>query len=126
MTVLPRLCICWGLLLLVGCGSSSAPLASVQGQVRYRGQPVAGGTIVFSPDSECGCRGPLACARLDEEGRYRLLSDGKQGAVPGWHRVTVAGTAELTLPEHFLDPELSGHRFEVRPDGPNVCNLILE
>lgn len=121
-----RVCLCCGLLVLVGCSSSTAPLVSVQGQVRYRGRPVAGGTIVFTPDDQRGGRGPIACARLDDEGRFRLLTDGRQGAVAGWHRITVAGSGTVHLPAELLDPELSGQGFEVRPDQPNLCTLELQ
>ncbi|MFO0928805.1 MAG: hypothetical protein U0736_17590 [Gemmataceae bacterium] len=126
MTGPSRICLLYGLLLLAGCSSSTAPLASVQGQVRFRGRPVAGGTIVFTPDEQRGGRGPIACARLDDDGRFRLTSDGRQGAVAGWHRITVAGTGAFHLPGELLDPELSGQRFEVRSDQPNLCNLELE
>jgi hypothetical protein len=121
-------CFAWWLLFLVGCHRSDNPLAPVQGQVFYRGQPLAGGTIVFTPDPERGGRGPQAWAEIKAEGRFDLSTDGKRGAVPGWHRITIAASkANRTgrLPARYRDPELSGQRFEVKPDQGNVCTLHL-
>ena len=69
--------------LLAGCSRPDAELAPVQGQVFYRGRPLAGGTIVFTPDPERGGHGPQAIAEIGTDGRYTLLTSGKKGAVPG-------------------------------------------
>ena len=43
--------ICGALLLpLAGCGQDGGKLAPVRGRVFYRGKPLPGGTIVFTPD----------------------------------------------------------------------------
>jgi hypothetical protein len=123
----PRTWIVWGLLLLVGCGrgGGGANLTPVQGRVFYKGEPLAGGTIVFTPDQEHGGRGPQAWAKIDADGRYRLTTDDRHGATPGWHRITVACSASQ-LPPRYRDPELSGQRFEVRLDRANTCDLHLD
>ena len=79
-------------LALAGCGGE-AKLAPVEGRVLFRGQPLRGGTIVFTPDPDRGNSGPLATAEIGADGRFVLTSGGKPGAVPGWHRVTVAPPA---------------------------------
>jgi hypothetical protein len=116
------------LVLAAGCGSGETERVPVYGQVYYRGQPLAGGTLVFTPDTERGGRGPLALAEIGADGRYSLRTDGQPGAVPGWHRVTVApsGADPAGLPRHYRDPERSGLSREVRPDRANVIDLHLD
>jgi hypothetical protein len=118
----------WFLALLpLGCGQSGSPLAPVQGRVFYRGQPLLGGTVVFTPDAERGGRGPQAWAEIDAQGNYTLRTEGKNGAVPGWHLVTIAAPGQGDeLPARYRDPERSGQRVEVKRDGANRCDLHLE
>jgi hypothetical protein len=113
-------------LLLAGCGRGETGLVPVSGRVFYRQRPLAGGTIVFTPDPERGGRGPQAMARIGPDGRYRLMTGDKAGAVAGWHRITVAPAREQALPSRYRDPELSGQRFEVRPSSPSECVLHLD
>jgi hypothetical protein len=133
-----RLSLCWGLVLLAGCGRSEPALTPVQGRVFYRGQPLPGGTIVFTPDPHRGGHGPQAWAEVGADGRYSLRTGGKKGAVPGWHLVTIAplrsrgsprgadAATPLALPARYRDPELSGQRVEVRPERVNQCDLHLD
>jgi hypothetical protein len=123
-----RTYLCCGLVLLAGCSRSPPALAPVQGQVFFRGQPLPGGTIVFTPDPQRGGHGPLAWAEVRDDGRYTLVTGGKKGAVPGWHRVTVAPPrrASAFLPVRYRDPELSGQHVEVKADRANVCDLHLD
>ena len=92
-----RCCVCC-LVLLAGCGRSAAPLAAVSGQVFYRGQPLTGGTIVFTPDPERGGSGPQAWAEIKADGRFQLLTDAQgrhAGLAPRHHRPVPGG---LLLP----------------------------
>jgi hypothetical protein len=114
-----------GLLLalaVLGCGRDDK-LTPVRGQVFYHGRPLAGGTIVFTPDAERGGRGPLACGEIGADGRYTLHTGDKPGAVPGWHRITVAPVTSpaqtaappaLDLPRRYSDPEQSGLLREIK------------
>jgi hypothetical protein len=118
----------WALLLtlLAGCSRTDGDLPAVEGRVFYRGAPVAGGTVVFTPDPDRGGSGPLATAEIDNDGHYALKTNGKAGATVGWHRVTVASRDPAALPRRFADPELSGQRREVKPGAPNTIDLNLE
>jgi hypothetical protein len=119
----------WGLVLVLaaGCGPGGVERVPVHGQVLYRGKPLAGGTIVFTPDAERGGRGPLAVGAIDAEGHYFLRTGDNPGAVPGWHRITVAATApDTSLPRRYRDPEHSGLSRQVQPDMPNVIDLALD
>jgi hypothetical protein len=124
-------CLAWGLLLAAtGCGSRAAPLTPVSGRVYFRGQPLAGGTIVFTPDPERGNKGPQAWAEIDAEGHYQLATNGQPGAVSGWHRITVAQFAARpdspSLPRRYRDPDLGEQLFEVKPEQPNQHDLHLD
>lgn len=137
----PSLFGCWTLVFCCasGCGSHEVPLTPVTGRVLYRGQPVAGGTIVFSPDRERGGKGPLAWSAIDAQGKYALSTDGQPGVAPGCYRITIAGaparidpdaetpaTVPSTLPRRYSDPDLSGQLCEVKSGQNNVKDLNLE
>lgn len=107
-------------LALFGCGRDDK-LTPVHGHVYYHGKPLAGGTIAFTPDAERGGHGPLAYGEIDADGRYSLHTGDAIGAVPGWHRVSIApagGTPVPTvdLPRKYGDPEQSGLLREVKSD----------
>lgn len=112
-------------LLLAGCGGKPA-LVPVTGRVFYKRQPLAGGTIVFTPDPQRGGRGPQAMARIGLDGRFQLRTGDAAGAVAGWHTVTIAPPRDHPLPRRYGDPDLSGQRFEVPASGPAECVLHLE
>jgi hypothetical protein len=124
---------CWLLLLLAGagCDRRDADLVPVRGRVYYRGQPLAGGTIVFTPDPGRGGAGPLARAEIGPDGTYALRTGARPGAVAGWHTVTVAGARGKdkrppALPRRYSDPELSGQSAEVKPGQANVHDVHLD
>jgi hypothetical protein len=125
---------CWlafPALAILGCGGGEDKLTPVHGRVFYHGQPLPGGTIVFTPDPERGGRGPLACGEIGPDGRYTLHTGGSPGAVAGWHRVTIAAASPAgraggreplpadasgaDLPRKYSDPERSGLSREVKP-----------
>jgi hypothetical protein len=128
------------LLPAAGCGGSAGELQPVHGRVYYRGSPLAGGTIVFTPDPERGGAGPLAYGEIESDGHYRLYTErNRPGAVAGWHRVTVvsleappAGISEAeapvrsVLPARYRDPELSGLAREVKAGADNTLDFNLD
>ena len=111
----------------LGCGGGAEEKrAAVQGQVFYRGRPLAGGTIVFAPDPGHGGRGPLAWGEIGPDGRYTLRTDDAAGAVVGWHRVTVAAPGPAALPACYSDPERSGQCHQVCDVPQNTIDVRLE
>jgi hypothetical protein len=115
---------------LAGCDSEPMRLAPVHGKVSYRGIAVRAGIIVFTPDAVRSNDGPMSHAEIRTDGSYVLRGDDGPGAVPGWHRVTIANFGEVetrgALPARYGDPEQSGLRFEVKPGQDNVINIELE
>lgn len=131
---------CAGFLLALtalGCGRSDT-LTPVRGRVFFCGQPLAGGTIVFTPDLERGGHGSLACGEIDAEGRFSLHTGDQAGATPGWHRVTIAPPAPpvtpgrqavpppIDLPRSYSDPDQSGLLREVQSGKSNEHDFHLE
>ena len=77
-------------LLIIGCGESGPPIASVEGTITMDGKPLANASVVFSPES-----GRPAGAKTDAEGHYVLnFSAGRKGAVPGKNRVQIRTGSE--------------------------------
>jgi hypothetical protein len=113
------------ILAVFGCGQDD-DVTPVHGRVFYHGQPLPGGTIVFTPDAERGGRGPLACGEIAGDGRFSLRSGDKLGAVPGWHRVTIAAPPAIELSRKYSDPEQSGLLREVRPGKSGEQDFYLE
>ncbi len=83
---------------LGGCGPSGPPLAPVQGKVLLKGgTPLSVGVIEFEPTTP----GPAARGRIQSDGSFELLTDGRKGAVLGSHRVAiVAGLANAVPNNH--------------------------
>src|SRR4051794_4811775 len=120
-------CLVLTLLVLAGCSPPPTPVA-VHGRVAYRGTPLGGGLIVFTPDDARGHHGPPAQAAIGSDGRYVLHTGTTPGAAPGWYRVTVASldtVAGESLPARFRDPELSDLFAEVIAGQDNSVDLDL-
>jgi hypothetical protein len=85
-----RSALLFGLVLVLGCGSSR--VASVSGTVTLDGQPLPDALVSFQPLSEGAVNpGPGSTGRTDEQGRYTLrVTGGGKGAVVGWHKVKVS------------------------------------
>ncbi len=130
------------LLVLVplGCGSGTSPLAEVSGTVSYQGERLQGGTIVFTPDASRGTHGSLALGKIQSDGHFTLYTKNDPGAVPGWHRITIVSfeatltetqgqemiSPRMILPQKYQSPTTSGLVREVKANEPNVIDLELE
>jgi hypothetical protein len=123
----------------VGCQEGNKPLLPVTGKVAYRGYPVPGGTIVFTPDARRGQSGPLAVGKINADGTYSLRTGESFGAVAGFYRVTVAAVTAggdplpgqlyhipvSLVPEKYRDPERSGLSCEVKGERANAIDFNL-
>jgi len=107
----------------------------VHGHVLYRGAPLQGGTIVFTPDLEVSGDGPLALAEIKADGSYALKSEEKEGALSGHYRVTIAANAPVAvdlrraavaLPQKYCDPEQAGLKREVKAGAVNTIDFNLD
>jgi hypothetical protein len=120
--------VCALLILPAGC-NRPATLVKVRGKVTLNGRPLRAGTVVFAPDEQRGVHGPLSYAVLDQEGAFELATDNGPGAVPGWHRVTVAPPPESTELiiglERYRNPDSSGLRYEVKAGQDNNFTIAL-
>ncbi len=108
-----------------GCRSKNATLNSVSGKVLYKGAPIPGGIIVFSPDTSRGESGRVAVSKIESDGSYNLKTDDKPGAAAGWYRVSI-GSDVSYLESKYREPTLSQLQCEVKPNRDNHLNFNLD
>jgi hypothetical protein len=129
--------LCLALLPLAGCGDHAKPDLVVRGQVLYRGDPVAGGLIVFAPNPDRGSDGPVLMATLQDDGSFTLTGPDARPAPAGWYRIAIAPKAGTVgaptpkrpypgLPAKYRNPALSGLEREIKPGMENVIALDLD
>lgn len=118
-----------------GCGSKEGKRLPVSGKVYFRGAPLDGGMIVFTPDPDRGGQGPIAKAIIGTDGSFTLTVEDKPGIAPGWYRIAIAGnTTEPPTPANpypgppskYRNPDISGMVREVRVGADNVFEFTLE
>jgi hypothetical protein len=109
---------------LAGCGGPPAG-TPVEGKATADGKPLSRGSVAFHPDEKKGNTSKqVAAGEITEGGAYKLFTDGKPGAPPGWYKVTVVSTSEpdSAKPEaiksfvapKFNDPDMTPLRVEVK------------
>jgi hypothetical protein len=131
-------------LVLVGCGAP--PKASVSGTVRFKGQPLPSGTVLFH-----GADGRVEHSLISAEGKYTIedaplglarITVKSHGAAPP--KVPLAGKEApkmppelaprpedlrdsnyVRIPGRYLNPDSSGLRYEVRP-GSQAHDIELQ
>jgi hypothetical protein len=94
-------------------GLTTTELIPVHGVVYFQDRPLSGCTIVFTPDTRRGQNGPIGMSAIDDQGFFRIASDGQPGVVPGYYSVTIAANS---LPPRYQDPTESGQTAEIRAD----------
>jgi hypothetical protein len=125
----------------VGCGGGSneklTKVYSVDGVVKYQGQPVEGATITFTAT---GSEPRTSFGKSGANGEFNVTTFTKDdGAVVGMHAVTVkkVETSEpdatgimppekQLLPERYGDLGTSPLTAEITEKGPNKIELILD
>jgi hypothetical protein len=95
-------------LLLLGCGDSSGVGTTypVSGTITFNGEPLnaENTSVLFKPDASKGNASPFEpVATVDADGSYTLITQGKDGAPPGWYKVVV--TAFNGAPKHPAGPK---------------------
>jgi hypothetical protein len=134
------------LALAPGCQQGSVSgTVPVSGTVTYRGQPVAGATVMFLG----GPQSRPAVAVTDASGAYHLQTLDSDGALPGQYTVLVTKTdappaddrpvsmdeaaknrgqaiqPKQLLPAKYADPAKSPLKIEVSAGKSNVADLTL-
>lgn len=95
-----------------GCQKEDGPTRyQISGTVTYKGTPVPGGSIVFTPDSKKGNAGPQGTARIIN-GHYDTSDDGR-GTVSGPHQIHVIATESTETAASETEPPLAEYIFEV-------------
>lgn len=95
----------FGILVLAGCNSHLGKMVPVSGKVTVGGKPVPSGQVVFVPEKNIG--NSLISGKI-ENGTYKLMTDGKDGAPLGKYKVflttTMPGSQDKAMP---LNPKYS-------------------
>lgn len=103
--------------LLAGCGKPTEELSlvPVSGKVYFNKAPLPMGQVNFYPDAAKGNKGNrVPSGLLNADGTYTIATgvEGgqKEGAPPGWYKVTITPTgasdpsqAKLKIPQYNLD-----------------------
>lgn len=126
----------------IGCGGGEDPTVPVSGVVRFGGEPLAGVTVRFHPES-----GQLAFGKTDDEGRFQLTTRSRNdGALPGRYAVTVIEVEEPptakdgqqgylayaeptsvpSFPVKYTRPDETTLSARVTRDSPNTFKFDLE
>ncbi len=126
------------LMTVSGCGRNDdlPETASTEGTVSWQGQPVAGATVAFSPESG----GKIASAKTDEDGHYELTTfEPYDGAIVGQHAVTIVKRVPMPpphisvpdagkplIPSKYFAAQTSGLTADVKAGESNVYDFTLE
>ncbi len=77
----------FALVIIVGCKGDGLNLAPAEGVVTLDGQPVADAGVMFLPVSPK--QGPAASGATDQQGRFTMMTNNREGAPVGDHRVSI-------------------------------------
>lgn len=87
---------------VAGCRTAEERYIPVSGQISVEDQPLPAGRIVFYPDAERGnALRSQPCGVIDEQGGFRMATNGRPGVAPGWYRVAIFALRE---PEPGAEP----------------------
>ncbi len=117
---------------IAGCGGEgNVELAPVTGTITQNGQPLANADVVFSPAGDV--EASTSAGTTDENGKFELqYNDGRNGAVPGKHQVTITvggpsseepaeggGEEEMSVAVPMAEPVEYYKEAEVSSSGEN-------
>jgi hypothetical protein len=107
-----------------GCQKSGEKLLPVEGQVLLGSKPLTTGYVILHPDKAKG-NSSLHEPRgeIDKQGHYRIFTNEKVGAPPGWYQIAVTAADQIDpknpyftnwlIPEKYIDFRASQLAFEV-------------
>jgi hypothetical protein len=105
---------------LAGCGQGpegGEKLLPVAGKVTMGDKPLTTGAVTFHPDAAKGNSTPhIPVGFLDAQGNYKLKSATKDGAPPGWYKVTISAHEPVdeknpyAPPKHIIDPKFGSEQ----------------
>lgn len=138
---LVAVCLCGSVVLVVGCSDSGGvKLLPVAGKVTVDGKPLTTGTGKLSCRPVKGsATAQQPAADIEEDGTYRLATDGMEGAPPGRYQVLVVdvepidpksrfpyGPRKTHVNSKYSDPKKSDLHIEVVPSpAPGAYDLKL-
>lgn len=83
-------CVLFAALAVTGC-DTGPKLVPIEGQVTLDGKPLEFGSIRVIPDA-----GRTAYSDLDAQGRFKLMTDDKEGCPTGTHIVTIGSQKAIS------------------------------
>jgi hypothetical protein len=88
-----------------GCGEGGPKLVDAGGTVMYKGKPLPNASLTFVHDADA----PVGIARTDDNGKFKVTSEGRPGLVVGSYKVAITAARqkrELTPQESLaITPE---------------------
>ena len=116
--------------MLVGCGESGTEIASVEGTVTYRGQPLKRGQIIFEPQGNRSALGKIVDGEIVEVTTFET----GDGAVVGNHRVALYSFVReprgmeivpSVIPQRYNRPDESDITVTIEPGKTNKIDIVL-
>jgi hypothetical protein len=115
---------------LASCGEDKiGKTLTVTGKVTLGGEALPSGIVTFTPDAEKGNKGNFnPTGTIGADGNYTLHTDTKDGAPPGWYKVSIntnmppaskdmkpgeTPPQPVAINPNYNDPNRSGIRIEV-------------
>lgn len=120
-------CLVFGVCLLLfptGCGPAGPVLHEVRGAVKYAGVPLTTGVVSLRGDKGNSTL-HIPTGTIDGSGRYRVFTNGKPGAPPGWYRVVVFAT-EPTVDTGKVSPGMPKSIIPIRYNNATTSPLEIE
>ena len=120
-----------GSILVVSCGGDN--LIPVEGTVSFDGKNLPHGSIAFHPDTSKGNKATQAAGGEISDGQFRLKTFDRNGAPPGWYKVTLISTSppdpekyevpKSLIPEKYTQVDTPPLTIEVKPGGTYTIEL---
>jgi hypothetical protein len=101
-----------GVCLMVISGCSGSGLVPITGTVMVDGSPAEGAVLLFHPTDDP--RGTVATGVVEADGRYKLVSNMREGVAPGKYKVSIS------WPDPKVQPTESQKMMGTVEPGPDL------